>query len=303
MNTIDYQHTTPPSFQAKLIQTVMGLLGMKQQMERKMITNGFAEKPAKLPKSLFRNVTIQERELENRKVWTISPINSTSDQIILYFHGGAYMSNITPQHWQLVAQLIKTTNATIVIPDYPLAPAATYKETYDFVEKVYATLTIEYPTKKIVFIGDSAGGGLALGFAQQLRNEQKKQPVELILFSPWLDISMTNPAIQLTVTKDKILPLEGLKNAGQKYAGTADLKDYRLSPIYGDFSGMGRISIFTGTNDILVADARKCKELLQKQHIQLNYFEYPDMFHDWVIITSLQESKDTIRQVAALINN
>lgn len=32
--------------------------------------------------------------------------------------------------------------------------------------------------------------------------------------------------------------------AGQLYADTLDRKDYRVSPIYGDFSGLGKISLF-----------------------------------------------------------
>ena len=64
-------------------------------------------------------------------------IENKSDVVILYLHGGAYMGNITEQHWDLIEQLISKTNATIVVPDYPLAPEATCKETYDFIEALY----------------------------------------------------------------------------------------------------------------------------------------------------------------------
>ena len=134
MNNIDYQHSIPQSFQSKLIQTAMGLFGMKKKTERKMITNGFAKEPAKIPDSLLKNFNIQEAEQNARKVWTISPIDSKSDLIILYFHGGAYMSNLSKEHWSLIEKLISKTSATIVVPDYPLAPEASCKETYDFIE-------------------------------------------------------------------------------------------------------------------------------------------------------------------------
>ncbi len=195
MNNIDYQHSISQSFQSKLMQIAMVLFGMKKRTERKMITNGFSKEPAKIPDSLLRNFKIKECEQNRRKVWTISPIDSKSDLIILYFHGGAYMSNILTEHWRLIEKLICKTSAAIVVPDYPLTPEASYKETYDFIEGLFTGLIAEYPDKRIVFMGDSAGGGLALGFTQQLRDENKKQPDQIIIFSPWLDVTMCNPSI------------------------------------------------------------------------------------------------------------
>lgn len=302
MNNIDYLHPEPPSFESKLIQAIMSLSGMKRRTEEKMIKDSYAKDPAKLPKSLRRNFDVRETEQSSRKVWTISPNDYKSDIVILYLHGGAYMGNILRLHWDLINQLVMKTGARTVVPDYPLAPAATYREAYGFVGDLYARLTTDYPTKRIVFMGDSAGGGLAFGFAQQLRNEKKRQPDQLIVFSPWFDVSMNDARIGLIDKEDKMLSIKGLKSAGQKYSGDLDLKDYRVSPIYGDLNGLCRISVFTGTEDILNADARKCKELMRDQQNSFNYFEYPKMFHDWVIITSLRESRDVIRKVHLLVN-
>ncbi len=301
MNNIDYKHSISQSFQSKLIQTAMGLFGMKKKMERKMITNGFAKEPAKIPDSLLKNFNIKETEQNDRKVWTISPIDSKSDLIILYLHGGAYMSNLRTEHWRLIEKLIIKTGATIVVPDYPLAPEASCIETYDFIEGLFTRLITEYPAKRIVFMGDSAGGGLALGFTQQLRDENKKQPDQIIIFSPWLDVTMCNPILDRLDKEDNLLSIAGLKNAGQKYTANLNLKDFRVSPVYGDLTGMCRISLFTGTRDILNADAQLFKQLMNEQNISFNYFEYPDMFHDWVIITSLKESLDVINKVDEIV--
>jgi acetyl esterase/lipase len=301
MNNIDYQHTISQSLQSQLIQTALRMFGMKMKTERKMMTNGFAKEPAKIPHSLLKSFTVEVVEHNTRKVWTVSSIDSKSDLIILYFHGGAYMSNLSKEHWKLIEKLINKTNATIVIPDYPLAPEASCKVTYDFIEGLFIDLIAEYPSKRIVFMGDSAGGGIALGFTQQLRDENIKQPEQIILFSPWLDVTMCNPLLERLDKKDHLLSIAGLKSAGQKYAANFDLKDFRVSPIYGNLTGLCRISIFTGTDDLLYADAQKFKQLMKEQNISFNYFEYPDMFHDWVIITSLKESLDVINKVDKLV--
>ena len=301
MNSIDYRHSVSQSFQSKLIQMAMVIFGIKKKIERKMITNGFAQKPAKITISLLKNFNTQEAEQNSRKVWTISPIDNKSDLIILYFHGGAYMFNISIMHWHLIEKLISKTGATIVVPDYPLTPDASYKETYVFVEALFTRLIAEHPDKRIVFMGDSAGGGLALGFAQQLRDENKKQPDQIIIFSPWLDVTMGNPITERLAKEDKLLSIAGLKHAGQKYAANSDLKDFRVSPVYGDLTGMCRISLFTGTKDILNADAQKFRQLMKEQNISFNYFEYPEMFHDWIIISGLKESVDVINKVDELV--
>jgi acetyl esterase/lipase len=303
MNNIDYQHSTPESFQSRLIQMAMGLFGMKHKTERKMISNGFAKEPAKIPDSLRKRFNIQEAEQDARKIWIISPVDSKSDLIILYFHGGAYMSNLRKEHWSLIEKLIIRTGAKIVVPDYPLTPEAGCKEAYDFIEDLFTRLITDYPAKRIIFMGDSAGGGLALGFTQQLRDENRQQPDQIIIFSPWLDVTMCNPDLERLDKEDNLLSIAGLKNAGQKYAGNLDLKDFRVSPIYGDLTGLCRISVFTSTRDILNADAQKLKKLMKDQNINFNYFEYPDMFHDWVIITSLKESHDVINKVDKLVND
>ena len=203
----------------------------------------------------------------------------------------------------MIEQLITKTNATFVVPDYPLAPLANYHETYDFITDLYDDMIRTYSGKHFIFSGDSSGGGLALGFALKLKEEHKKQPLHLLLFSAWLDISMSNPAIQTYEKKDKILSIEGLQSAAQKYAGKLDLYDYRVSPIYGDFAGMCKISVFIGTNDLLYPDNLKLKQILEEKNLAFNYFEYPELFHDWVIITGLKASQHAINQAAEIMND
>jgi acetyl esterase/lipase len=275
----------------------MGFFGMKKLMERKVLNNAFSKKPASIPKSILKNYNVDVEDFKSRKIWTISPKNKESNTLIFFLHGGAYYANITTMHWRFIEQLLNSIKATFIVPDYPLAPESKCNETYKFLDEVYSKLINKYSSQQIVFMGDSAGGGLAIGFAHKIREEGIKQPEQIILFSPWLDLSMTNPEISRLDKHDKILSISGLKMAGENYAGDLSLKDFRISPIYGDFSLLGKISVFTGTNDILNADAQKFKKLLESQNIQFNYFQYPKMFHDWVLISNLKETKEVIKMI------
>lgn len=301
MNNTSYYHNSPQSFQSKLIKNIMRWFSMAEKMEKNIVNDSYRKKAIEIPTSIQRKYEVKVIEINGNKVWEISTKNKEPRANILYFHGGAYYANLTKQHWDFVNLLLKNTSARIIIPDYPLAPQFSYKEVYQFIEIVYKRLIDVYPTKDILLIGDSAGGGLSLGFAQKIKNDSIKQPKEIILLSPWLDISMSNPAILNYEKEDYLLSVNGLKIAGCKYARNLNVKNYKVSPIYGELSGLGRISIFIGTSELFIADVHKFKQLLEEQNISFNYFEYPNMFHDWVIITSLEESKDAINKLSKLL--
>lgn len=296
-----YIHNKPISFKANFLQTLMSIIGIKNKLEKQMIKGKFAHESAPIPKSLQHNFDVEITEINARKTWTIKPKQYVSEKVILFIHGGAYINNLLKFHWYFIEKLLHKTNATIIIPDYPLAPKSDANDTYTYIETIYNDLLVDVTSDDLIFIGDSAGGGFALGFAQKLRNENKKQPSQLILISPWLDITMRNPEISKVDKKDKMLGIKGLQLAGKSYAGDIDPSDFKVSPIYGDLSGLNKISLFIGTHDVLLADARKLKQLMDQEHIPISYFEYPKMFHDWIILTGLKESKHALAQISLLI--
>jgi acetyl esterase/lipase len=304
-SSITYVHSEKASFKSKMMQKVFPLFGVKKGRKvikkAKQITS--TEVPTPVPKSMLKKYDVHESIVDNRKVWTIEPKENASDKVVLYLHGGVYLFTIKKYHWKFAEELLLRTNATIVIPDYPLAPNSHGEDAIDFISQVYQELLLKYSTENIVLIGDSSGGGLALGYAMTLRNENKPQPSQIILLSPWLDVTMSNEYILDIDKKDKILGIEPLQIAGKVYAGQLDLKDYRVSPIYGDFSELGRISVFIGTHDLFVADCRKLKRLTETSNISINYFEYPKMFHGWFMLKNMKEAIVAKSQISSLIIN
>lgn len=302
---ITYIHPEKASFASKIMPHVFSLFGLKKGREviEKANQRASSEVPAQVPKSMCKNYDVGESSVEHRKVWTIKPRGNASDKVILYLHGGAYVFSIGKYHWKFVEALLLRTNATIVVPDYPLAPDSTCEEAIDFIGRLYQELSLTYSPWNMVLTGDSAGAGLALGFAMTLRDAKKPQPGQIILLSPWLDVTMSTEEMLAIDPKDKILGIGYLKIAGKAFAGRLELNDYRISPLYGDFSGLGMISVFIGTHDLFVADCRKLKRRTERSAIAINYFEYPGMFHDWIIIGNTKEAKVALNQIGSLIND
>jgi acetyl esterase/lipase len=298
-----YIHDRPVSFNSRLIQDMMGKSFLIERMSMKIKENNSLTEPAPIPGSLKIKYNISHQEIQGRKVWTINPKKQlTPRKIVIYLHGGAYFFNILRVHWHLIDDLVRASNARFIVPDYPLAPEYNYRDVFSFMTNLYEDLLLQYPNEEIILMGDSAGGGLALAFTQWLRDQDRPMPLKLILLSPWLDVSMENPEISEFAPRDNMLDIKWLKKAGDIYSDDLGTKDFRISPIYGDFKDLPTISIFIGTNDILAADAGKLRELLIQKKVPFNYYEYPGMFHVWPALTFLKEAKTAIRQIAGLIN-
>ena len=102
--------------------------------------------------------------------------------------------------------------------------------------------------------GDSAGGGLALGLAQDLLADGAPLPERLVLLSPWLDLTLSNPAIPEYERRDPWLAKAGLVEAGLVWAGGDDPTAPRLSPRNGALTGLPRVALFVGTREIAYPD-------------------------------------------------
>ena len=178
--------------------------------------------------------------------------NDDAESILFYLHGGAYAYGISEKQVKFCDDMAQRLNAKVYIPLYPLTPQATCRDAYPFLEAAYAEALKE--GKPIYLIGDSAGGGLALAFAEHLRDKGDRLPKKMILLSPWVDVTMSDPAIQEYEKKDLMLASYGLIELGKLWAGDLDAKDPLVSPLYGDVKSLPATMIFTGTDEVMVPD-------------------------------------------------
>jgi len=296
-----YKHERSESFMSKLLNFIFKLIGAKNILGKQLSDlDNFKNAPDAISKSVKRNCDIQEENFGGRILWTLSPKNSKSDKAIFYIHGGAYVLNMSSLLWNYLAKVVEETKATILVTNYPLAPQSNAEEVYDYLHKLYKIFLERYEDRDVLFLADSAGAGLAISFAQYLNEVNLPQPQKIILSSPWLDVSLTNPDIQQIIPKDHALEIKSLQKAGKLWAGNLDIKDPKVSPIYGRFDNIARISMFMGTAEIFVPDARKLVKKLREENIPFNYYEYPKMLHCWLLLP-LPEAKVALSQIMKLI--
>ena len=250
-------------------------------------------------KELVQTCNIKQQQYESRTVFIISPKREkTSDTLIFYLHGGAYVAEMSKNHWNFIQSVVQDTGATVVLPDYPLTPKYNYKDVFKMIEPIYKKMIQKVESKNIIVMGDSAGGGMALALCENLQKQEIIQPNQIILISPWLDVTLQNSKIDEVQNKDKKLKKETLKIAGIAYANgnEQELKNYLISPLYGNVENLKNITIFTGTNDILNPDVHE----LVKKNNNIIIKEYTEKSHIWLIDEkeeAKKEYQDLIEQI------
>jgi acetyl esterase/lipase len=235
--------------------------------------------PARPLNSMYLKYDIEVDDSLGHNVWSIEPVWNMSEKVVIYLHGGAYMYNFVSPHWSFISEIIDQLKAKVVAPDYPLAPEYNATHVFDMLLKLYTDLIKTVDPEHISIIGDSAGGGMTLALGELLLEKGLPQPEQLILLSPCVDVSFTNPDIKEVDKDDPILNVKSIKEAGRLYAGPLDIKHYLVSPIYGKLKGLAPISCYVGTHDLLVADCRRLNSIAEEQGIQFSYHEYEGLFH------------------------
>lgn len=289
------------SLQSKCIKLVLRLTGMKHRVRHlaRLIEEKGPER-CPPPSRFCRRFMVETDSFQGFPVYEVRPTDGGSDTVIVYLHGGAYVNGFAKQHWDFIGTLVDNLNATVVAPDYPLAPKHDHQDVFAMLLPYYKKMVSDVGSDRIFFMGDSAGGGLSLALSQLLREQALPQPRGLVLLSPWLDVTMADPQLGQVDPLDPFLSIDGLKDAGCWYAGHADPQHYLISPLYGDLKGLPPIQIFTGTHDILVVDARRFHDKAQREGIQYDYREYEAMFHVWMLLP-IAEAEQARRQIKEFV--
>lgn len=302
-------HTTQErSVRSWLIEQAMWMSGMKRKNNAKG-NQGMAyceaqQQPDTVPVPHDDvNVPVDETTVDGMQVFTWNDNGKANQPVLFYIHGGAYVSHAVNLNYYLLNRITKRTGAKVVMPIYPLAPKHTYDTVYPKVLKAYQqTVEAAGHPSRVTIMGDSAGGGFALGLGQILKAEGLPQPKQYIVFSPWVDLRMTNDLVDRYEAVDPVLERTYLRVAGQAWAGSVEATyDPRVSPLLGDFTGMAPITVFMGTHELFIADLPALEDALKAGLVDYRIIVGEKMLHVWPCLP-IPEAERAADQVAALIN-
>ncbi|MBI2698727.1 PE domain-containing protein [Mycobacterium gordonae] len=213
----------------------------------------------------------------------ITPANATGEQVVA-IHGGAFIFPPSFLHWIHYSVMAYQTGATIQVPIYPLLQeGGTAGLVVPMMANFISAQTTQYGTPYVSVIGDSAGGNLALASVQQMMLNGAQLPSSMVLLSPWLDLSMTNPNIAFV--QDPLLPVGLAQQFGRQWAGGLPIGNYQVSPINGPLAGLPPTTVYTGNLDILSPDALVLKARAALDNAPFSFVLANGQIHDWLILT------------------
>jgi cation diffusion facilitator CzcD-associated flavoprotein CzcO/acetyl esterase/lipase len=236
------------------------------------------------------------------RVASSKPATSSASTTLLYLHGGGFVGCSARSHRSLTAALALR-GLRVFVPNYRLAPEHPFPAAPNDVLAVYRALRAQAPADRIVVAGDSAGGNLALGLMQTLRDAGEALPAAAALLSPALDLTGASPSITLNVGRDPMFDPQQLLHLTEAYLAGADPAQPLASPLHGDMAGLPPMLVHVGETEVLRDDSIRLAQKAREAGVLVELQVFPTVAHVWQLVRQLPEARRSVRAVAAFLQS
>lgn len=236
------------------------------------------------PRHIMSRFEVGQRPVHDFPVYEVTPRDGANGPHILYLHGGAFVFEITKFHWGLIGEMAERLSARVTVPIYPLAPEHGHAEIFGMAMQVYREAIAATPPDRLVVMGDSAGGTMAVVLNMMAKAEGLPRPGRQVLLSPGLDMTLEDPRSREFARTDPWLDIDGGMEAIRLYAGDLTHDDWRVSPIYGDLTSLPPTLILAGERDLLTPGTLGFVERARAAGASIDLIGEPQMFHVWPLM-------------------
>jgi len=248
-------------------------------------------------------ISVEKERIEGLNAEWVYPTDSDSETVILYLHGGGYVSGSANSHRVLCGTLAQSTQARVLLLEYRLAPENPFPAALVDVLSIYRWLLNQnYDAKNIVLAGDSAGGGLSLATTLSLRGANQPLPAGIVCLSPWTDLTMSGESHGTKAKAESVLTPSNLDLWVRNYTKQENLKDSLISPIFANYDDFPPLLIQVGSEEILLTDAVEVTEKAKAASVDVNLTVWDGMWHVWHIASDLLlESRAAFDEIGRFI--
>jgi len=245
-----------------------------------------------------RGVGVTETALGPPALRLDPPDKGAGAGVILYFHGGAYLTGSPRSHAGLVGALVARAGIPALLPRYRLAPEHPAPAAFDDAVAAWQALVAQgVAPGRVVLGGDSAGGGLALALLSHLCRAGMA-PAGAFAFAPWTDLTLSGASLCENAARDQYLPAQRLAEARDMVLQGQAPDDPRVSPLFAAFPGAPPVQIHVAATEILRDDALRMAGPLPRADIR----QAGDLAHVWPFFHAfLPEARATLDQTAAFV--
>ncbi|KDQ63109.1 hypothetical protein JAAARDRAFT_29104 [Jaapia argillacea MUCL 33604] len=232
------------------------------------------------------------------------------ERVVLYLHGGAYYLFSAATHRLLTIPLSKYCDTRIFAVDYRLAPETRFPGPLHDAVSAYFRLVddLHIPPENILVAGDSAGGGLTLALLMYLRDNDYPLPAAAMLFSPWVDLTMScdswdsNSAFDIVpkpVSGDHLDPVACyLGEHMEKY-----LTHPYASPLFGDLKGLPPLLITSGDAEVLRDEITLLAHKATLAGVEVRHELYEDAVHVFQAMPFLDAARKSFLSCRDFVRN
>jgi len=196
-------------------------------------------------------------------IWA-NPARCDPEQVLVYFHGGGFVSGSKETHRKLAGHLARAAGCRALIPDYRLAPGHTFPAQLEDAQAVHEWLIARgHQPSKIAFAGDSSGGNIATAAALALKRDHRQLPGAIVAFSPWYDMEAsgetfdTNAAADVAISRELVLTLGPVFLGGRSPADPPDP------------AGLPPVFLACGSEETLQDDAERFAALARRAGVDV----------------------------------
>ena len=116
---------------------------------------------------------------------------TTSSNVIIYIHGGGWVTGSVDSYTNICSKICKKTNSIVIAIDYRLAPEYKFPtgllDCYEVIENIYKNSELfGIDNKNITLMGDSAGGNIIAAISIKNSREHKFKIKNQVLIYPAL---------------------------------------------------------------------------------------------------------------------
>lgn len=254
----------------------------------------------KLPK----NISTQNISLDGLNAEWIIPQNSLKDKVLLYIHGGGFISGSCLTHRMHVAKFANLCQVKSLVFDYRLAPENPFPAALDDCVAAYTWLLNQgYKSNNIVVGGESAGASLTLSLLLALKAKNIALPKAAFSISPVTDLSCRAESFVYNAKND-VAPMWSWSVWTNMYIGGSDTENPLLSPQFGNYEGIPPLFICVGTHEIHLDDSVALAAVAQQFGVEVTLRKWDKMIHAFPLLSPLfPEAKMALSEICEFVKN
>ncbi len=241
-----------------------------------------------------RDVKVTKVELSGVKAELSVPEKLTSEDVIMYIHGGGFVSGSATASRAYCSMLAKYAGCRVFAVNYSLAPEKPFPNGFRDCYNAYKDIARTFTDSKIAIVGESAGGNLALGVTHRIIDRNIRKPSCVIAHSPLVDFSGSIHRNEREID-DFTVKIGCFKPLKDIYVKEHYEKNPYISPIYGDFSKFPPLFLTCDMNETLFADSVAVYNKCLSANRNVRMIQMKGAFHAFAVAgTETPETKQIL---------